>query len=300
MRRLHLSSRTKSIQYLLLLVFSVFMLSACDGGSASDSNSPNPADDNTASPPAVAPTVEGYNALFIGHSFFKPMADGMPDHVNRVGIEGHSQELVFSGGGSGSPQGLWEQPDKRAAIQAILDDGDTELFGMTYHPSYPTLEGYKNWVSYALAQNADTKFFIALPWPSNPASMSFNDYEKVLVDGHPVFHSAIIDALRSEYPDNEFFCIPYGESAVELYRLYDSGNLPDVDTLQSSGGDLGIFRDNLGHPEQLLIDLGQLVWLQAIYQVDLSDYDYDPGYITDIKTIAADIMARNDSAYDDL
>jgi hypothetical protein len=300
MRRLHLSSRTKSIQYLLLLVFSVFMLSACDGGSGSDSNSPNPADDNTASPPAVAPTVEGYNALFIGHSFFKPMAGGMPDHVNRVGIEGHSQEVVFSSGGSGSPQGLWEQPDKRAAIQAILDDGDTELFGMTYHPTYPTLEGYRNWVSYALAQNPDTKFFIALPWPTNPASKSFNDYEKALVDGHPVFHSAIIDALRSEYPDNEFFCIPYGESAVELYRLYDSGNLPDVDTLQSSGGDLGIFRDNLGHPEQLLIDLGQLVWLQAIYQVDLSDYDYDPAYITDIKTIAADIMARHDSAYDDL
>jgi hypothetical protein len=300
MRRLHLSSRTKSIQYLLLLVFSVFMLSACDGGSGSDSNSPNPADDNTASSPAVAPTVEGYNALFMGHSFFKPIADGMPDHVNRVGIEGHSQEVVFSGGGSGSPQGLWEQPDKRAAIQAILDDGDTELFGMTYHPSYPTLEGYRNWVNYALAQNADTKFFIALPWPSNPASMSFTAYEKVLVDGHPVFHSAIIDALRSEYPDNEFFCIPYGEGAVELYRLYDSGNLPDVDTLQSSGDDLGIFRDNLGHPEQLLIDLGQLVWLQAIYQVDLSDYDYDPGYITDIETIAADIMARHDSAYDDL
>lgn len=298
MRHLHLSSSTKSIQYLLLLVFGVFLLSACDGGSGS--NSPDSVDDTTPSPPTAAPTVEGYNALFIGHSFFKPMADGMPEHVSRVGIEGHSQELVFSGGASGSPQGLWERPAKRAAIQAILDDGDIELFGMTYHPDKPTLEGYRNWVNYALAQNPDTKFFIALPWPPTPASMSFNDYEKVLVDGHPLFHSAIIDALRSEYPDNEFFCIPYGEGAVELYRLYDSGNLPDVDTLQSSGSDLGIFRDNLGHPEQLLIDLGRLVWLEAIYQVDMAGYDHDPGYITNIKTIASDIMARHDSAYDDL
>lgn len=139
------------------------------------------------------------------------MAEGMPAHLDRVGIEGHRQEVVFSGGPTGSPQGLWIQPNKRAAIQAILDDGDIELFAMTYHPDYPTLEGYRNRVNYALAQNPDTRFFIALPWPTTPALMSFTDYE-----------------------------------------------------------------------------------------MDMADYDHDPGYTTDIKTIASDIMARHDTAYDHL
>jgi hypothetical protein len=293
MHKHYLPSLTKVIQFSLTLLLAV-ILAACGGGSSSDSSAPD-----TPIEPVDDPVRDGYNALFAGHSFFRPVAEGMPEHVGRVGIEGHTQQVVMSGGATGSPQGLWENPSKRGEIQDILDAGDIELFGMTYHPDYPTLEGYRNWVDYALEQNPDTKFFVALPWPTNPASMSFEDYETAMVNGHPLFHSVIIDALRSEYPDNEFFCIPYGEGAVELYRLYDSGNLHDVDTLQTSGSDLGIFRDNLGHPEQLLIDLGQLVWLEAIYKVDMAGYDYDAGYIADIKTIASDIMARHDSSYDD-
>ena len=216
-----------------------------------------------------------------------------------AGAKDHTQQVVFSGGGSGSPQGLWENAAKRAAIQSILDAGDIELFGMTYHPSYPGLEGYINWVEYALARNPRTKFFVALPWPTNPSTMDAATYESILIDGHPAFHSAIIEALRTAYPDNEFFCIPYGEASVELYKLYAQGNLPDVDTLTTSAGDLGIYKDRLGHPEALLVDLSQLVWLQAIYDVDLGSYNYDSVYFTDIKTIASDIMSRHDSAYDD-
>lgn len=289
----YLPSFAKAIQYLLTLLL-VVMLAACGGGSNSDSNAPDkpiePADDGVRG---------GYNALFAGHSFFRPVAEGMPEHVDSVGIEGHTQQVIMSGGATGSPQGLWENPSKRAEIQTILDAGDIEIFGMTYHPQYPTLEGYINWVDYALAQNPDTKFFVALPWPTQPGTMDFYTYESILVNGHPHFHSAIIDALRAAYPDNQFFCVPYGESAVELYRLYDQGNLPEVDTLITAGGDLGIYKDQLGHPETMLVRLSQLVWLQAIFNVDLSTYDYDKGYITDIKTIASDVMARHDSAYDD-
>lgn len=279
----------KSILNSFPLLVAASLLVACGGSSNSD-----PFQEPENSTGSV-----GYDALFIGHSFFRPAAAGMPSHAERSGIEGHTQQLVFSGGGSGSPQGLWEQPLKRSEIQAILDAGDIELFGMTIHGDYLGLEGYTNWVDYALAQNPDTKFFIALPWPTRPATMDFDTYENIAIDNHLRFHSVFIDALRTAYPDNDFYCIPYGEGAVELYRLYDQGNLPEVETLISSGGDLGIYKDQLGHPEAMLVDLSQLVWLQAIYNVDLSTYDYGPGYITDLKTIASDIMARHDSAYDD-
>lgn len=279
----------KSILYALPLLVAALLLGACDGSSNSD----------LFQEPVNTTVRSGYNTLFIGHSFFRPVAAGMSSHAERAGIEGHTQQVIFSGGASGSPQGLWEQASKRSQIQAILDAGDIELFGMTIHPDYPGLEGYTNWVNYALAQNPDTKFFIALPWPTRPETMDFDTYEARAIDSHPRFHSAIIDALRTAYPDNDFYCIPYSEGSVELYRLYDQGNLPEVDTLISSGGNLGIYKDQLGHPEAMLVDLSQLVWLQAIYNVDLSTYDYDPGYITDLKTIASDIMARHDSAYDD-
>ncbi|MFP8873100.1 MAG: hypothetical protein VCB42_00900, partial [Myxococcota bacterium] len=47
----------------------------------------------------------------------------------------------------------------------------------------------------------------------------------------------------------------------------------------------------------ILVDLGQLVWLNAIYDVDLTTYAYDPGYIADLKGIAQSIMDAHDAAY---
>ncbi|CAH0992527.1 hypothetical protein SIN8267_02660 [Sinobacterium norvegicum] len=278
----------------ILTFFLVVLLAACGDSSSSSSSAVN-----ATTKPADNEGKAGYNALFAGHSFFRPVAEGIPEHVDNVGIEGHSQQVIMSGGASGAPQGLWLNTIKREEIQAILDAGDITLFGMTYHPDYPTLEGYRNWVDYALAQNPDTKFFIALPWPIQRGSTDFDSYESIMVNGHPHFHSTIINGLRTAYPDNQFYCIPYGESAVELYRLYEQGNLPEAERLITSGDEAGIFKDQLGHPETMLVKLSQLVWLQAIYAVDLSHYDYDSGYVTDIKTIAADIMARHDNAYDD-
>jgi hypothetical protein len=58
-----------------------------------------------------------------------------------------------------------------------------------------------------------------------------------------------------------------------------------------------VFTDAAGHPAQIFIDTGELVWLNAIYGVDLDTYAHDPGYITDIKAIARDIMDAHNPAY---
>lgn len=251
-------------------------------------------------PPVTAifrPTVNtGFRALLIGHSFFNPYAQGLPAHAQRAGFVDHDQSRFFSGGATGAPQALWEKASQRTAIQAILDGGDIELFGMTYHPTYPGIEGYRNWVTYALQKNPDTRFFIAMPWATTPASFDAAAYDALWHAYHPAIGHGFIDTLRQEFPGVDFYCIPYGQSAVELRNLHSAGNLPDVSALVSSSVD-AIFRDTLGHPDDILIALGELVWLRSIYGVDLSNYDYDPGYSVNLRAIAQAITDEHDPNY---
>jgi hypothetical protein len=263
---------------LRILFATYFVLALCAARAAADV--PNP----------------GFNSLFIGHSFFKPFADGMPNYSAAAGIAGHTQTVVFSGGATGSPQALWENASKRAEIQAVLDGGDVELFGMTYHPDYPTTAGYENWIDYALAQNPRTRFFVALPWIATPNSFSTTDYNNLWHAYQPLWHD-FIDSLRTLYPGVDIYSIPYGQSAVELRNRFSAGNLPDVQQM-TGAATTSIYTDALGHPGNILRDLGRLVWLNAIYDVDLSTYSYGPFYNTDLKPIAQSIMAGHDPNYD--
>lgn len=238
----------------------------------------------------------GFKSLFIGHSFFRPFAEGMPFHAEMNGIDEHSQSIVFSGGASGAPQALWQNSSKRTDIQSILDGGDIELFAMTYHPDYPTLEGYINWIEYAIAQNPATRFAIALPWGTEPHLYNSEEYA---AGWHQFNEETIqlgIDELRRRYPESEIFSIPYGQAAAELRFLLDAGQLPDVSSLTGARDD-AIFTDELGHAGEILIELGRLVWLNAIYGVDLNSYDYEPEYSTDLKGIAQSIMDAHDADY---
>ncbi len=239
--------------------------------------------------------VEGFTSLFIGHSFFRPFYEGMPDYSAAAGIAGHSQSSVFSGGASGTPQALWENANKQAQIMAVLDSGNVELFGMTYHTDYPTTQGYENWIDYALAKNPSTRFFIGLPWIPNPATFDAATYDALYIGYHPQWH-VWVDSLRALYPGVDIYCIPYGDSAVELRNLLEADNLPDVQAL-TGAADVAIFTDSLGHPGHILRDLGRPVWLNAIYGVDLSTYSYGPAYTTDLNLIAHSIMEGHDPDY---
>ena len=94
-------------------------------------------------------------------------------------MTGHSQNVELSGGASGAPLALWNDAAHRANIQAVLDSGDVDVFGMTCCDWQLTpggdpvldpegnpilsLEGWQTWFDYALAQNPDTEFFIGYP-----------------------------------------------------------------------------------------------------------------------------------------
>ena len=251
------------------------------------------------SPGAPFRVIPGDNMMLMGHSFFKPMAEQMPFHAVRSGVAGHTQTVEFSGGATGAPLALWNDAGHRANVQAVLDTGTVELFGMTYEPTSPTTEGYELWFDYALSKNPDTKFFIGLPWadfPSNYAdAAAYANFWQTAHDGSWHF---FIDQLRALYPGVEIFCIPYGQAALELRTLLEAGSLPDLTMLTGVAGD-GLFRDNKGHghEDEILYDTAELVWLNAIYGVELDEYAYDPDYTTDIKAIAKSIMDGHDPDY---
>lgn len=321
---------------LLLLFFSLTVLSACKGGDSEDaapvadapqsfepeteSEEDQPASDPAPEPeeaptpepesePEVVPepeqetpsdqtaTSRGYSTLLMGHSFFNPIGDQLPYWADAAGFKQHKQQTFFSGGSTGTPEALWNNASKRAAIQDILSEGNIELFGMTYHDDFPSAQGYLNWAEYALQQNPDTRFFIAVPWARYPTSTDTETLAAEWDDHHINILHDIIDTLRATYPDNEFFCIPYGMSSTELKSRFESGNLPDVSALVG-GEDDGVYTDELGHPAAIMERLGLLIWMDAIYGVDLPTSGYRDDYTTDLVTIATDIMSVHDTHYD--
>ncbi len=246
-------------------------------------------------PAANASQENGYSSLFMGHSFFRPFADGMPDHTERAGIAEHTQVVVFSGGSGGAPMALWNNASKRTQIQAALDTGEIELFGMTYEPTYSTTEGYERWFDYARDNNSETIFFVFFPWLDFPQNYSDQEYIDIWMAAHATAWQAFIGSLQELYPDSEIFSVPYGQSAIELRRLWADGNLPGINLTGNASS--SIFTDAKGHPGDILRDLGRLVWLDAIYGVDLLNYSWNHGWSVDLQGIAHDIMEEYRDKY---
>ena len=266
------------------IILGLFGLLACRGKGTDDS--------------ASVPT-DGPEELFIGHSFFKPFAANMAPLKAAAGLEENRIEIVFSGGASGSPLALWNDDDNYDAITGFLDGGNVELFAMTYEPEYPSEEGYHNWIGYALDSNPDVRFVLALPWLDFPESEDYPNAQTYSDTWHAAHDSqwlTLVNSLRSAYPNNEFISVPYGQSAVELRSLFEAGNLSDVDVLtsnledSSSDNDVGVFVDDKGHPDEILVSLGSLVWGSVIYDIEPRDAYLRDAYETDLVSIANAIV----------
>jgi len=238
----------------------------------------------------------GFNSMFIGHSFFIPIANTMPIHTEIAGIKYHTQTTVFSGGSSGAPEALWNDEGKSEDIRLVLDAGGIDFFAMTYHDDYPGLTGYTNWIDYALEASPDVHIALGIPWVPNPESYDNVSYRSTSEEFHAAIFHPLIDELRALYPNTDIYCIPYASGAVELRDLYAAGTLDDVEALVSDSAE-SIYNDTLGHADGILYSVVEMVWLKSIYGIDLSTYTYDPGYTIDVKAIAEKVMDEHDPAY---
>lgn len=245
-------------------------------------------------PPAEG---DGLNTLYIGHSFGRVFASIMPDWARAAGVANHRQQIVMRGGANGAPLALWNDPAAKAEAQAILEGGDIELLVMiccsTTFLEDGTDPGIRAWMDYALARNPNTQFALALPWPDFPESYaSAAEYAERWYAGRDAWY-ALIDQLRADYPGVTIFSILHGRAALELRALFEAGELSDVDSMTSRRGD-AIFTDEKGHSNQILRDLGVLVWVGSIYGVDVTGHPLVEAYETDIAGMAQTIVDEDE------
>ncbi|MCH2181766.1 MAG: hypothetical protein MK108_07160 [Mariniblastus sp.] len=221
---------------------------------------------------SAARETTGKQCLFIGHSFFIPVARMLPKQATESGVQGHAQQLVFAGGANGSPGKLWQNEAKRSAIQKTLDAGDVELLGMTYFsPANSSLKDYRKWIDYALEKNPETDFFIGMPWGLNGPSRSVEAYASQNTRAQKLVYDGIVKELRELYPNSRFYWINYGRVAVDLKRAFADKSLPMVEKLVARQDADAIFRDKMGHAAPLTLEMASLVWLSVLYEREPAD-----------------------------
>jgi len=245
---------------------------------------------------SIAPG-EAPKTLYIGHSFGRPFAARMEQWTANAGIMGHTQGVVFSGGASGAPQALWDHPQKSLAIKGILDSGEVETLIMICCSMRFLEDGtdpaIRLWMDYALEHNPNTRFVLALPWPDFPEDYDTVElYAELWNEGRALW-GVLIDQLRADYPGVPVTALPHGRAALELRALFEAGELNDVDSMTRAGGP-GIFTDRKGHADRILLDLGSLVWVGALYDVDLTGYPLAIDYEIDLIDLAQMILAEDD------
>lgn len=226
---------------------------------------------------AVTPFERGANTLFIGHSFFVPVSRYFDAIITSSGdFDNHDFDEFFSGGETGSPESLWEDEGKRAAIDNKLSSGDVDLFGMTVYEG-PDIAYYRLWIDLALSYNADTTIYIGAPWAKLGPKTATDDFDRIINSISTQVLSMVTD-LREEYPNNDIFMISYGKVVSTMMSMLDANMLPDMDQLLGPD-ESSIFRDeNPGHAGAMAEEVSALLWIQILYDTPYQNLSYTTPY----------------------
>lgn len=243
--------------------------------------------------------VLGENCLFMGHSFFAPIVERIPDYISSE--FNHTQSVISRGGQNGIPSFLWNSFQTRLQIQQILNQGDVDLLGMAIDRAtasndiddFRSTEYYELWIDYALDKNPQTKFMIGIPWADFPQEYNTSSYTDTYRDAIPQL-SDILTGLYQKYPEVTFITNPYGLGVIELRLLFEEGTLPDVSSVTGQRSN-SIFRDTKGHAGTITLDLLTLFFINRIYNVDLTTLDIDLGYQTDLKSVGQSVLDAYDA-----
>lgn len=264
-------------------------------------------DDNLIEETPQPTETQGYNMLLTGNSFFKPYAEKLNIMAVDAGFDNHKATMVFRGGDNGRPINFWNDTtsDAHNEMKTTLDQGDIDFFGMTAGklPDTPT-DGFREWIDYALQNNPDITIFLSIPPPDFPANwqqqaqdMGFSTIQELysyFVSEN--IHNSLVDKLRAEFPSTPIFTIPTGWACINLAQMNLNNLL--LDNISMSGPvETSIFTDLKGHQGEIVKQTGGLVWLNSIYDVDLSINTYETGFNTDLHEIAKEIMDSHDTNY---
>ena len=258
---------------------------------------------------------DGGNLLLIGNSFFRPYAENLDVVALDAGYQNHNSTLVIRGGENGRPINFWNDStsQEHQEIKYALDQGGLDFFGMTSgHNSENRIEGHKNWIEYAIQNNPNITIFISISpldfpagdpngtrpnWNLFAIENGFNSIQE-LYDYYvnEIIHKEIVDELRIIFPTTNIFTIPTGWATKNLAQMQLDDLLLDEIGLFGPKP-TSIFTDSKGHQGQIVIEAGTLIWLNSIYNEELSGNNYETGFNTDLHSIAEDIMNSHDSDY---
>ena len=250
---------------------------------------------------------QGHTMLLIGNSFFRPYAEKLDEMAVGAGFVNHSSTIIIRGGEKGRSIDFWNdiESNEHKEIKSTLDQGGVDFFGMTsgHNPDNP-IEGFKAWIEYALQSNPNITIFISLApfdfpdgdpngtrpkWDTLAADNGFSSVQEMYsfyID--EILHNEIIDQLRIEFPSTKIFTISTGWATFNLYE----NNIDDLllDQIDMFGApETSIFTDSKGHQGDIVREAGGLIWLNSLYDVDLSSNNYETGFNTDLHELAKQI-----------
>lgn len=259
--------------------------------------------------------AKGYNMLLIGNSFFRPYAEKLDSIAIDAGFENHNSTIVFRGGENGRAINFWNDSSsvEHSLIKSTLDQGNVDFFGMTSgHISDNPTEGFKAWIEYALQNNPNITIFISLAtfdFPDGDPNGTRPDWDTFAADNgfssiqemydfyiNEILHNEIVNQLRIEFPSTKIFTIPTGWATFNLYQMHIDNQLLDDITMTGPKA-TSIFTDTKGHQGDIVRETGGLIWLNSIYNVDLSTHNYQTDFNTDLHNIAIQIMDNHDTNY---
>jgi len=259
--------------------------------------------------------TQGYNMLLIGNSFFRPYAEKLDEIAVDAGFINHNSTIVIRGGELGRAINFWidSNSTEHSLIKSTLDQGGVDYFGMTSgHNSDNPIEGFKSWIEYALQSNPNITIFISLApfdFPNGDPNGTRPDWDTLAADNgfstvqemysfyiNDILHNEIVDQLRIEFPSTKIFTIPTGLATFDLAQMNIDGLL--LDEINMFGErETSIFTDSKGHQGDIVREAGGLIWLNSLYEVDLSTSTYETGFNTDLHEIAKRITDNHDSNY---
>jgi hypothetical protein len=238
--------------------------------------------------------ANGVNSLFIGHSFFIPVAKAFDQIVSGSDFPAHQAELIFAPGQAGAPGPMWENEENRQQIKAILASGDVDLLGMpvaTTPDKDKARIAYQQWIDLALTYNPDTSFFIGMVWMARGATMEDQKYADLNEQGAQQ-NFEIVEELRAIYPNNQIYFINYGKIASEMKFAFSAGELPDIEQLVGKDETSLFVDDKIGHGGRLMHELCALTWVNILYEAEIGDVEHSD-FSAEAMQILADSIQYN-------
>ncbi len=122
---------------------------------------------------------------------------------------------------------------------------------------------------------------VAVPWEKGLPQVSQSQIDNAESISKKIYENQIV-TLRKKYPSNKIVYCPYGLGTYELIRRLNEGKLPGAKYVAHPdrregmrNRHLSILKDQLGHPSELAAILHGLIWLQTIYDCDLSEINQE-------------------------